>query len=60
MGDGEGEQLWMGGYAWSPATRTSARGGIKGGQTIAAKCRHGRRLTRKRGCVHAQAELLLR
>ena len=31
MGDGEGEQLWIGSYAWSPATRTSVRGGIKGG-----------------------------
>ena len=56
MGDGEGEELWMGGYAWPPTSRAPARGSLKGGQTIAAKCRHVRKLTRKRGCVHAQAD----
>ena len=55
MGDGEGEELWMGGYAWPPAARAPARGSIKGGQTVAAKCRHRRKLTWMRGCVHAQA-----
>ncbi len=58
MGDGEGEELWMRGNAWPPATRAPARGGLKDGQTIAAKCRHERKLTRKYGCVHAQAHFL--
>ena len=55
MGDGEGEQLWVGGNAWPSAARAPARGRIKGGQTVAAKCRHRRNLARTRGWVHAQA-----
>ena len=55
MGDGEGEQLWVEGDAWPSAARAPARGRIKGGQTVAAKCRHRLNLARKRGWVHAQA-----
>jgi hypothetical protein len=43
------------GDAWPSAARAPARGRIKGGQTVAAKCRHRRNLARKAGWVHAQA-----
>jgi hypothetical protein len=44
----------VGGDAWPSAARAPARGRIKGGQTVAAKCRHRRNLARTCGWVHAQ------